>query len=143
MEAVSPVTFVCDTPEAMDPVTAGILAMFPRKRVFALQGPMGSGKTTLVKSFCRALAVQDAASSPTFTIVNEYRSGSGEAVYHFDFYRINSIAEAYDLGFDDYLYSGCYCFIEWPDKVGELMPGDHVTISISVSDSSRTLTASI
>jgi tRNA threonylcarbamoyladenosine biosynthesis protein TsaE len=143
MEAVSPVTFVCESPEAMNAVAAGILALFPGKRVFALSGPMGSGKTTLVKSFCKALAVQDSASSPTFTIVNEYLSGTGEPVYHFDFYRINSVAEAFDLGFDDYLYSGCYCFIEWPEKVGELLPGNQVTISISVSDSSRTLTASI
>jgi len=112
--------------------------------VFAFYGEMGAGKTTFIKAICEVLEVDDVINSPTFAIINEYRSGSGELIYHFDFYRINKIEEAYDLGYDDYFYSGALCFIEWPEKVEELLPGDCVPVTITVNeDGSRTVKVGI
>ncbi|OJU52928.1 MAG: tRNA (adenosine(37)-N6)-threonylcarbamoyltransferase complex ATPase subunit type 1 TsaE [Bacteroidales bacterium 45-6] len=99
--------------------------------VFAFHGKMGAGKTTFIKAICEKLGVEDTINSPTFAIVNEYRSNSGELVYHFDFYRINKQEEAFDLGYEDYFYSGSLCFIEWPEKIEDLLPHDvvHVTLT--------------
>lgn len=109
--------------------------------VFAFYGEMGAGKTTLIKAICEELGVEDVINSPTFAIVNEYRSGSGELIYHFDFYRINKLEEVYDFGYEDYFYSGALCFIEWPEKIDELLPGDCVSVHIAEnSDGSRTVT---
>lgn len=109
--------------------------------VFAFKGEMGAGKTTFIKAVCEELGVGDVINSPTFAIVNEYRSRSGELIYHFDFYRINKLEEVYDFGYEDYFYSGALCLIEWPEKVTELLPGDCVVVNISVqSDGSRMLT---
>jgi tRNA threonylcarbamoyladenosine biosynthesis protein TsaE len=91
---------------------------------------MGAGKTTLVKAFCQVLGVDDAGASPTFSLVNEYGFGDGDKVYHFDFYRINKIEEVFDLGYEDYFYSGHYCFLEWPERISELLPEAFVYISI-------------
>ena len=110
--------------------------------VFAFSGEMGAGKTTFIKAICEALGVEDVINSPTFSIVNEYRSQSGELIYHFDFYRIDKIEEAYDFGYEDYLYSGALCFIEWPEKILDLLPPDHVTVTIQINeDNSRTVTS--
>ena len=99
--------------------------------VFALYGKMGAGKTTFVKALCEELGVSDVITSPTFAIVNEYRSDeNGELIYHFDFYRIKKLSEVYDMGFEDYFYSGALCFIEWPELVEELLPGDAVKVTI-------------
>ena len=99
--------------------------------VFAFYGKMGAGKTTFIKAVCEELGVSDAIASPTFAIVNEYRSDQGgELIYHFDFYRIKKLEEVYDLGYEDYFYSGAYCFIEWPELVEELLPGDAVRVDI-------------
>lgn len=110
--------------------------------VFALYGKMGAGKTTFVKALCEALGVEDTVNSPTFSIVNEYRSDTtGELVYHFDFYRIKKLEEVYDMGYEDYFYSGAVCLIEWPELVEELLPGDAVRVDIVENeDGSRTLT---
>lgn len=109
--------------------------------VFAFRGKMGVGKTTFIKALCEELGVEDVINSPTFAIVNEYRSGSGELIYHFDFYRINKIEEAYDFGYEDYLYSGALCFIEWPEKVEELLPTDCKNVLIEENpDGSRQVT---
>ena len=89
--------------------------------VFAFHGDMGAGKTTFIKAICENLGVSDTINSPTFAIVNEYRSDSGELIYHFDFYRINKIEEVFDFGYEDYFYSGSLCFIEWPEKVDTLL----------------------
>jgi len=106
--------------------------------VFAFHGEMGAGKTTFIKAICEKLGVSDTINSPTFAIINEYRSDSGELIYHFDFYRINKIEEAFDFGYEDYFYSGSLCFIEWPEKVESLLPNDTVSISIKVlEDGSR------
>ncbi len=99
--------------------------------VFAFEGKMGAGKTTFIKVVCEALGVTDVINSPTFAIINEYRSDTtGELIYHFDFYRINSIQEALNIGTPDYFYSGALCFIEWPDKVAALLPEDTVWVKI-------------
>lgn len=100
-------------------------------RVFAFYGEMGAGKTTFVKALCEALGVDDVVNSPTFAIVNEYESAVLRCpVFHFDFYRIRRIEEAYDIGVDDYFYSGCPCFIEWPELIEDILPADTVRITI-------------
>lgn len=106
--------------------------------VFAFRGEMGAGKTTFIKAICENLGVSDTINSPTFAIVNEYRSDSGELIYHFDFYRINKIEEVFDFGYEDYFYSGSLCFIEWPEKIESLLPKDTVNVFIKeLEDGSR------
>ena len=108
--------------------------------VFAMYGKMGAGKTTFTKAVCECLGVEDVINSPTFAIVNEYRSDSGELIYHFDFYRIKKLEEVYDMGYEDYFYSGALCFIEWPELVEELLPGNSVKVTIVENeDGSRTV----
>ena len=102
------------------------------RTVFAFRGSMGAGKTTFIKAICEELGVEDVINSPTFAIINEYRSTTtGELIYHFDFYRINKLSEAEDIGTEDYFYSGALCFIEWPEKIEELLPGDVVEVTIT------------
>jgi tRNA threonylcarbamoyladenosine biosynthesis protein TsaE len=110
--------------------------------VFAFNGQMGAGKTTFIKSLCEALGVSEPVTSPTFAIVNEYRSDeTGELIYHFDFYRIKKLEEAYDMGCEDYFYSGAVCLIEWPELVEDLLPGNTVWVDIKVNDDeTRTIT---
>ena len=112
--------------------------------VFAFYGKMGAGKTTFIKEVCTLLGVTDNITSPTFAIVNEYRSDiAGELVYHFDFYRIKKLEEVYDLGYEDYFYSGALCFIEWPELIEELLPGNTVKVTIEEeADGARVLTLS-
>ena len=99
--------------------------------VFALYGNMGVGKTTFIKAVCKELGVQDSVTSPTFAIVNEYRSQDAILIYHFDFYRVRKIEEAYDMGYEDYFYGDALCFIEWPELVEELLPVDTVKVMFS------------
>ena len=109
--------------------------------VFAFYGKMGAGKTTFIKALCKLLGVEDEVNSPTFAIINEYRSQTtAELIYHFDFYRIKKLEEVYDLGYEDYFYSGALCFIEWPELVEELLPSDAKKVTITEnSDGSRTI----
>ena len=97
-------------------------------RVFAFYGKMGAGKTTFVKAICEELGVEDVITSPTFAIINEYEGE--ETIYHFDFYRIKKLEEVYDMGYEDYFYSGALCFIEWPELIEEVLPDDAVRVSI-------------
>ena len=97
-------------------------------RVFAFYGKMGAGKTTFVKAICEELGVEDVITSPTFAIINEYEGK--ETIYHFDFYRIKKLEEVYDMGYEDYFYSGALCFIEWPELIEEILPDDAVRVSI-------------
>ena len=110
--------------------------------VFAFYGKMGAGKTTFIKAVCEELGVEDVITSPTFAIVNEYRSdASGELIYHFDFYRVKKIEEVYDMGFEDYFYSGALCFIEWPELCEEVLPEDTVKVMIEETpDGTRVVT---
>ena len=98
--------------------------------LFAFYGKMGSGKTTLIKSICKELGVEDAVNSPTFAIVNEYGARNGETIYHFDFYRIKSLEEVYNMGYEEYLYGDAYCFMEWPELVEELLPEECIRVDI-------------
>ena len=113
------------------------------KRVFAFYGKMGAGKTTFVKAICEELGVEDVITSPTFAIINEYSITSTSSplpstIYHFDFYRIKKLEEVYDMGYEDYFYSGALCFIEWPELIEEVLPDDAVCVHIEVQpDDSR------
>lgn len=103
--------------------------------VFAFYGEMGAGKTTFIKEICKVLGVKDSITSPTFAIVNEYRSDeTAELIYHFDFYRVEKIEEVYDFGYEDYFYSGAICFIEWPERVDSLLPNDCVHVGITQNE---------
>ncbi|MBF4515684.1 tRNA (adenosine(37)-N6)-threonylcarbamoyltransferase complex ATPase subunit type 1 TsaE [Flavobacterium sp. ANB] len=120
-------------------VAAQIIASNPKK-IILFNGEMGVGKTTLIKQLCKSLGVQDATSSPTFSLVNEYYTNKNEIVYHFDFYRLNKETEALDMGVDDYLYSGNWCFIEWSEKIASLIPDEHSTVTIALlADGKREL----
>ncbi len=108
-------------------------------KVFAFYGKMGAGKTTFVKAICECLGVEDVITSPTFAIVNEYTSATtGDAIYHFDFYRIKKLEEVYDMGYEDYFYSGSLCFLEWPELIEDLLPEDTTKVTIEeTADGSR------
>ncbi len=125
----------------IDSVAKEILNIPSLKKVITFNAEMGAGKTTLIKALVNELGVLDNSSSPTFSLVNEYQTENGETVYHFDLYRLNSEEEAYDMGIDEYFYSGNWCFIEWPEKTPNLIPIDHANISIKVlEDGKRELT---
>ncbi len=107
-------------------------------KVFLFYGSMGAGKTTFIRAICEELGVEDVINSPTFAIVNEYTDKKGDPIFHFDFYRINKVEEAYDFGYEDYFYSGNVCFVEWPEMIEELLPPDAVRVSIQeMPDGSR------
>ena len=98
-------------------------------KVFAFYGKMGAGKTTFIKAICEELGVEDVITSPTFAIINEY-TGQDQTIYHFDFYRIKKLEEVYDMGYEEYFYSGALCFIEWPELIEEVLPEDTVKVTI-------------
>ena len=115
--------------DKIDTAVAHFLDSKPNK-VVLFNGLMGAGKTTFIKAICKNLGVEDMTSSPTFSLVNEYETRQGQRVYHFDLYRINSEIEALDMGIDDYLYSGNWCFIEWPEKIPNLLPENVSIVNI-------------
>ena len=126
--------------EQLDLVAKQILEQNPSK-VLLFNGEMGAGKTTLIKKLCENLGVNEPTSSPTFSLVNEYETNNNQLVYHFDFYRLNNEVEALDMGIDDYLYSSNWCFIEWAEKIPNLIPETHSVITISLlTDGKRSLT---
>jgi len=122
-----------------------IIDSFPDERVFAFFGDLGAGKTTLIKALCKELGVTEDVTSPTFAIVNEYVAGGIELIYHFDFYRIKKTEEVLDIGYEEYIYSGYYCFLEWADKIQELLPESYVYINIvkTGKEPGRTVKASL
>ncbi len=103
-------------------------------RIIAFYGSMGAGKTTFIKALCQQLGVEDVITSPTFAIVNEYTDGKGNPIYHFDFYRIKRIEEVYDMGYEDYFYSGNLCLLEWPELIEDILPDDAIRVKISVDN---------
>ncbi|MBQ8500140.1 MAG: tRNA (adenosine(37)-N6)-threonylcarbamoyltransferase complex ATPase subunit type 1 TsaE [Bacteroidales bacterium] len=124
----------------LDRAAAEFLEKIGDNTLVAFFAPMGAGKTTFTTAICKALGVTDPVGSPTFAIVNEYLRADGDYMYHFDFYRINRLSEAIDIGLDDYLYSGCLCIMEWPENIEELLPEDTLRVTITVNpDMSRTL----
>lgn len=128
--------------DQLEEVAQQIIANNPKK-VILFHGEMGVGKTTLIKQLCKTLGVTGATSSPTFSLVNEYEANDNQLVYHFDFYRLNKEEDALDMGVDDYLYSGNWCFIEWAEKIPNLIPEVHSVITISLlADGKRSLTLS-
>ena len=99
-------------------------------KVFAFYGKMGAGKTTFIKALCEVLGVEDVITSPTFAIINEYTDGNGDPIYHFDFYRIKKLEEVYDMGYEDYFYSGNLCLLEWPELIEEILPENVIKVTI-------------
>lgn len=121
-----------------------LLKQFPGQRVFAFYGKMGAGKTTFIQAICRTLGTTDNVTSPTFALINEYRTGDMKSIFHFDFYRIKKLEEAFDLGYEDYLYSGNYCLIEWPEMIESLLPDKIVQVKIEVlEDETRVISAKL
>lgn len=127
----------CTTTAGLDDIAAHMLELFQGERVFAISGPMGAGKTTFIQAVCRQLGVRDNVSSPTFSIVNEYSAAGGDPVYHFDLYRLRKPGELMDIGYEDYFYSGNYCFIEWPELAESLMPEEGVAVNIFVEEGTQ------
>ncbi|WP_346859030.1 tRNA (adenosine(37)-N6)-threonylcarbamoyltransferase complex ATPase subunit type 1 TsaE [uncultured Draconibacterium sp.] len=123
-------------------VAEELIKHFPKERVFAFYGKMGAGKTTFIQSVCRILGSKDNVTSPTFALINEYMTQEMKSIFHFDFYRIKDIEEAFDLGYEDYIYSGDYCLIEWPEMIESLLPDTLVEVKIEVQeDNSRIISA--
>lgn len=130
-----------DTVDQLPEVAKQLINTFANERFFAFYGSMGVGKTTLIKAICSYLGSTDYVVSPTFAIVNEYQDSIGDPIYHFDFYRLKQIDEAYDLGYEEYFYSGHYCFTEWTEKIEEILPDHYVRVEITENEGVRTLEA--
>jgi len=111
-------------------VVTEMLALAKHANIFAFYGAMGAGKTTLIKQFCKQLGVRDEVNSPTFSIVNEYVTMDNDSIYHFDFYRIRTPEEAFDIGYENYFYGQNLCLIEWPEKIEQLLPNNYVKVNI-------------
>jgi tRNA threonylcarbamoyladenosine biosynthesis protein TsaE len=124
----------CKTIDDLPNIAHALLRKHKDSRIFALRGQMGAGKTTFMQAIAKELDSNDTVSSPTFSIVNEYVTTNHRRIYHFDFYRIKNIEEAIHIGLDEYLYSGEYCFIEWPENIEELLPIETINIYITVND---------
>ena len=131
-------TIAIDSLGSIDAAAKEFAAALGENRIVAFYGSMGAGKTTFISALCRLFGVEDDVCSPTFTIVNEYRAADGDSIFHFDFYRIDSLKEAVDIGFEEYLYSGSLCLIEWPEKVEQLLPEETLKVIITATgDNSR------
>ena len=125
---------VIDSLNALDMVADALLESLNGRNVVAFFAPMGAGKTTLISAIMERMGSQDTVTSPTFALVNQYYTESEEPVYHFDFYRINSLAEAFDMGYEEYFYSGDLCLVEWPEKIEQLLPDDTMVVKIEIID---------
>ncbi|MCX6310852.1 MAG: tRNA (adenosine(37)-N6)-threonylcarbamoyltransferase complex ATPase subunit type 1 TsaE [Bacteroidetes bacterium] len=128
--------FIADINE-IQKTAIDFLKNLPNQKIFAFHGDLGAGKTTFIKALCEKLGVKDQMSSPSFSIVNEYNSENGNSIYHFDLYRLKSPQEAFDIGMEEYLYSGNYCFIEWPERAEGILPKETVHVKMVVEDGRR------
>lgn len=125
--------------EELPDVARAVVAAIGRRTVVAFRGEMGAGKTTLIREIVTQLGATDTVTSPTFAIINQYKGADNRRIYHFDFYRINDIREAYDFGYEEYFFSNDICLVEWPEKIEQLLPDNIVTVRIAVdSDTART-----
>ncbi len=138
MDEVVTKKFVCKNEDDLRSAAELLLTTFPKHRFFAFYGEMGAGKTTFIKFICEALRAIDIANSPSFSIVNVYKTKDFTEIYHFDFYRIKSLEEVYDIGYEDYFYSDSYCLAEWPEKIESLLPEKNVKVLIDVDHSDGT-----
>lgn len=126
--------FEINSVEGLSQVSDYLLGLRSSSDIVAFYGPMGAGKTTLIKNLCHQMGVTDEVNSPTFAIVNEYVTLEGESVYHFDFYRIKRLEEVFDIGYENYFYSGNWCLLEWPEMIEPLMPEEFIRVDISLGD---------
>ncbi len=124
-------------------IAARFLQAHPADRIFAFYGEMGAGKTTFIKALCEEMQVLDYVTSPTFALINEYKTENDFAIFHFDFYRIKNLSEAYDFGYEDYFYSGDYCFIEWPELIEPLLPSIAVKVTIREIENGKRIIESV
>lgn len=136
-------TLQFDRLEQLPDIARRLLHTYADERFFAFFGSMGVGKTTLIKEICHQLGVSDNVCSPTFAIINQYALPNGDPMYHFDFYRLKNADEAYDIGYEEYFYSGNYCFTEWTEKIEQLLPDHYLRIDIAEKNGQRTLTATV
>ncbi|HOK51321.1 MAG TPA: tRNA (adenosine(37)-N6)-threonylcarbamoyltransferase complex ATPase subunit type 1 TsaE [Bacteroidales bacterium] len=130
-------TFIIQQANELTKVAEEIISMLHRYPVITFSGKLGSGKTALIKEICRLLQVKDTVTSPTFTLLNEYETVTGQPVYHFDFYRVNKPEEIYDLGYEEYLFSGHFCFIEWPEMAENILLPDVLKVTIELDNHKR------
>ena len=131
---------VTDTSESLQLAAKTFVENIGSNRIFAFYGNMGAGKTTFIKAICEQMGVDDVVTSPTCAIVNEYTDRNSNTIYHFDFYRIEKLEEVYDMGYEDYFYSGKICFLEWPELIEDILPNDTVRVTITEqADGTRTI----
>jgi len=126
--------FIISSLDKIDEVAEAFLKEYAQPAVFCFYGSMGAGKTTFIQSLCEKLEVVDVVNSPSFAIVNEYNTKNDDSIYHFDFYRLKEESEAFDLGYEDYFYSDSYCFVEWPEKIENLLPAKRFDVTVTVLD---------
>ena len=137
-------TFTINSLEEYPQAAKWFTGFLQQGHIFAFYGKMGSGKTTFIKSLCEELGVEDTINSPTFAIVNEYEDRDANTIFHFDFYRIKSLAEVYNMGYEEYFYSNAYCFLEWPELIEELLPEEHIRVDITEGDNgARTIAVTV
>ncbi|MBY0245866.1 MAG: tRNA (adenosine(37)-N6)-threonylcarbamoyltransferase complex ATPase subunit type 1 TsaE [Sphingobacteriaceae bacterium] len=120
----------------LESIAQSLLNFMGNQKIIVFNGEMGAGKTTFIKTLCKALGVEDVISSPTYSIINEYALAKG-CVYHFDFYRIKNIEEAFDMGYEEYFYSDDICLIEWPERVAELLPEEYIQVNVTVKENNE------
>jgi tRNA threonylcarbamoyladenosine biosynthesis protein TsaE len=130
-------SFTVNSLDELQKVAEELIPYIIKQRVVAFQGKMGAGKTTLIKAICKVMNVQNTVTSPTFALINEYKTLAGDTIYHFDFYRINRVEEIFDFGYEEYFYSGNYCFIEWPELAEQLLLPDTLLINIDIDNKQR------